>query len=394
MSIRLYANGKPLEQSLSEFVKEACANRPESHGWAHMKSVADTSNEILKINIRAHAAIITEDSTLPDTVMIAAWLHDVPDHKYSDGTVQQCREFLATLGFKKSYIELIMDIVARVSFSAEIKSQRKDWGEKLGSMGSVARNIVSDADKIHAIGNAGLVRCAAYVREKHPGISRKELKRRVTEHAGEKLSLLFHMFIRTVGGEEIAKPLHDEMMESLKDLDSLIFPAQKDDAVREPEGKKIKIQIVDDNAVMPAKAHPTDIGWDLTAIKLYKQMSAQTALYDTGIKVKPPPGYYIEIVGRSSISKTGYIVSNAVGIIDPSYTGNLLIALTRVDAVLAGPLEKSTNKIIAGVDVADLKMPFPRCQMILRRAEYAEIETVDSIEETERGDGGFGSTDR
>lgn len=130
------------------------------------------------------------------------------------------------------------------------------------------------------------------------------------------------------------------------------------------------------NAVVPKRAHATDIGYDLTAINIYKKISDTTVLLETGLAVKPPDGYYIEIVPRSSLSKTGYMLSNSVGIIDPSYRGTLKIALTKVDKV-ADPIT----------------FPFNRFQLILRKAEYFELQEVENLDDTERGDGGFGSTD-
>lgn len=143
--------------------------------------------------------------------------------------------------------------------------------------------------------------------------------------------------------------------------------------------KKMKIQFVrkHDDAVTPTRAHFSDVGLDLTAIKEYKILPNGVVLYDTGIAVSPPPGYYIEIVPRSSMSKTGWMLANSVGTIDPSYTGNLFIALVRV--VLNAPTPE---------------LPFCKCQMVLRKAEYAQMEEVQNLTNTVRGDGGFGSTDK
>ena len=77
----------------------------------------------------------------------------------------------------------------------------------------------------------------------------------------------------------------------------------------------IKYEIEDKRAVIPTKAHTTDIGYDLTAIDVYKKISNKITLFETGIAVSPPTGYYIEIVPRSSISKTGYMLANSIGII-------------------------------------------------------------------------------
>lgn len=129
------------------------------------------------------------------------------------------------------------------------------------------------------------------------------------------------------------------------------------------------------DAVTPTRAHPTDTGYDLTAIDVFKKISDKVTLYETHIAVAPPPGYYIEIVPRSSISKTGYILANNIGIIDESYRGSLKLALMKIDD-----------------SMPDIELPFTKCQFILRKLEQSTIQEVDSLEDTNRGSGGFGST--
>lgn len=129
-------------------------------------------------------------------------------------------------------------------------------------------------------------------------------------------------------------------------------------------------------AVMPTKAFPTDIGYDLTAISVFKRLSDKTTLYETGVAVSPPEGYYTEILPRSSLTKTGYVLSNSVGVIDPTYTGTLKIALTRVDD-----------------SFPELVPPFTRCQLVVRKYETLPLNEVEILSTTERGSGGFGSTD-
>ena len=133
----------------------------------------------------------------------------------------------------------------------------------------------------------------------------------------------------------------------------------------------------DSDAVLPTKAHDSDIGWDLVAIKEHKVINEDIIMYDTGIVAIPPKGFYLEILPRSSISKTGWMLANSVGTIDPDYRGNLYIVLTRV--------VKSMPKI---------ELPFCKCQLVLRKIEKASLVEVskEEIEFTERGSGGFGST--
>jgi dUTP pyrophosphatase len=141
--------------------------------------------------------------------------------------------------------------------------------------------------------------------------------------------------------------------------------------------KKIRFVRRDEEAVFPTKALPGDIGWDLTAIRKHVVLPYGAVLYDTGIAVSPPEGYYVEIVPRSSLSKTGWMLANSVGIVDRQYVGNIYIALTRVNP-----------------DAPPLQTPFCRCQLILRKAEDAVMEEVEDLLDTVRGMGGFGSTDK
>jgi len=131
------------------------------------------------------------------------------------------------------------------------------------------------------------------------------------------------------------------------------------------------------DAVIPTRAHSTDIGYDLTVIDVYKQVSDRITLFETGIAVQPPYGYYTEILPRSSASKTGYVLANSVGVIDPTYRGTLKIAVVKVDDSLP-----------------DLVPPFTKHQLVLRKANIFDMVETKSLTETERGSGGFGSTDK
>ena len=138
----------------------------------------------------------------------------------------------------------------------------------------------------------------------------------------------------------------------------------------------IQIYKQNTNAVLPSRAHSTDIGLDLVAIKVHKVVNPYTIMYDTGIVAIPPTGYYLEITPRSSISKSGWMLANSIGIVDPDYRGNLYIVLTRVVP-----------------NAEEIELPFCKCQLVLRKSEYAPVVELSSLEDfTERGYGGFGST--
>ena len=134
--------------------------------------------------------------------------------------------------------------------------------------------------------------------------------------------------------------------------------------------------------VVPKKAYPSDIGYDLTLVRKVNDINSNTTMYDSGISIIPPIGYYIEIVPRSSLSKFGHIMANSIGIIDPSYRGTLRVVLTKVNS-----------------SVEDISLPCARFQLILRKINEIDTTVVELDNEsnfttsTERGSGGFGSTD-
>ncbi|QJX71820.1 nudix hydrolase domain protein [Faustovirus] len=131
------------------------------------------------------------------------------------------------------------------------------------------------------------------------------------------------------------------------------------------------------DAVIPTKATDGSVGFDLTLLGMHSRCATDdTVIYcHTGLKVKPPPGYYIKIYPRSSISKSGYSVANSVGIVDVDYRGELLVALRqhKADAVITYPCKMA--QLIPELD----------------HSHIVSVE-VDTIDDTARGEGGFGST--
>lgn len=140
----------------------------------------------------------------------------------------------------------------------------------------------------------------------------------------------------------------------------------------------VTFTLTDEKAVVPTKGTSYSVGYDLTAVSIHSKVG-RTTFYNTHVIVEPPSGFYTEIVPRSSLAKTGYTLANSVGIIDPDYRGNLLIALMKVDDSLP-----------------DLQLPFCKCQLILRKYEdFIMTQTnINNLSTTVRADGGFGSTDK
>jgi dUTP pyrophosphatase len=139
---------------------------------------------------------------------------------------------------------------------------------------------------------------------------------------------------------------------------------------------------VDERAILPSKKRASDVGYDLTLIAKVKTFNSRTALYDTGLIIQPPAGYYIEVVPRSSLSKSNYIQGNSIGIIDPNYLDTIKIPLTYLGHV--------DEEQIMPV----LPLPFTGFQFIIRRPYHGLVVecTRQDLAQTSRDTGGFGST--
>ena len=128
---------------------------------------------------------------------------------------------------------------------------------------------------------------------------------------------------------------------------------------------------------LPTRAHREDAGFDLYAPEDFEICCNCIRLIKTKICVEIPTGYVGFIMGRSSLNKEG--IACLTGVIDSGYTGELGITLFN-----------------CGFDWLDNRK-FKKCDRIAQLvvAKLADIDdavAVDSLEDSERGAGGFGST--
>ena len=202
---------------LSDFVRETCAihGRDDSHGHAHMQAVAQQARTIIQ---QDH---IDDTGTLTLDAITAAWLHDIADHKYdSDGSLQA---LLDTFGNKHiwNYPE-IKQVIKYISYSSEnralLAGTPLDYPAILGAYYSQIRDIVSDADKLEALGATGVHRAIEYTTQANPSYSRDQVIADVKKHAQEKLFRLASEFIRNPTARAIAKTKHNEMLAILTSL--------------------------------------------------------------------------------------------------------------------------------------------------------------------------------
>lgn len=127
----------------------------------------------------------------------------------------------------------------------------------------------------------------------------------------------------------------------------------------------------------PTYAHPGDAGADLVSAESLRLEPGQRALVGTGVSIALPDGYVAFVVPRSGLAtRHGITIVNSPGTVDAGYRGEIKVTLLNTDA--SEPYDIAVGDRIAQLIV----MPVPR-------AVFIPVETLpDSV----RGEGGFGST--
>lgn len=148
---------------------------------------------------------------------------------------------------------------------------------------------------------------------------------------------------------------------------------------------EVKIKKLVENAVIPKYAHDTDAGLDLTAVS--KEYKDGVFIYGTGLAIEIPKGYVGLIFPRSSNYKQRLWLTNCVGVIDSGYRGEIKFIFK--DVVV--------NKIQfpGQFDHSGIWQVGDRIgQLIIMPYLSIELVEVDELSDSDRGDGGFGSSGR
>lgn len=144
------------------------------------------------------------------------------------------------------------------------------------------------------------------------------------------------------------------------------------------EKVKVKIHKLNPEAIIPQYAHSSDAGADVCALEETIIEPGQIVIVKTGLQVAIPKGYEIQVRPRSGLSvKTKLRIANAPGTIDPEYRGEIGIIVTNM-----GGTKYTIEK---GMKIA---------QLVISPIPMIVWDEVDTLDETERGTGGFGSTDK
>ena len=141
----------------------------------------------------------------------------------------------------------------------------------------------------------------------------------------------------------------------------------------------MQIRRLDSGVPLPARQHASDAGYDLvTAVDVELGPGAR-ALVPTGIAIAVPAGYAGFVQPRSGLAaKHGISIVNTPGLIDSGYRGEIKVMLVNLD-------RDETFRAARGERIA---------QLVIQRVEDVEWREVASLDDTDRGDGGHGSTGR
>lgn len=166
----------------------------------------------------------------------------------------------------------------------------------------------------------------------------------------------------------------------------------------------IRVKKLDPNAKLPTRGTSKSAGYDLYALEKAEVKPGETVFIHTGLAMEIPEGYFGAIYARSGLAcKHNLRPANCVGVIDEDFRGEICVALVndtesvimshhvlqRLDSgfetVENRPAENTegTYTIAAGERVA---------QIVIQSREDVIFDVSDELDDSDRGEGGFGST--
>ena len=143
---------------------------------------------------------------------------------------------------------------------------------------------------------------------------------------------------------------------------------------------EIKFKKLDPRAVAPVRAHNSDAGFDLVATRITTEINECGQLilvYHTDLALEIPEGYFGLLVPRSSIFKKSLALTNSAGIIDAGYRGEVMAKF------------KTTTDVVPAVYREGDKF----AQLLILPIADATFTEALELSDSDRGDGGYGSTD-
>ncbi|TXT66070.1 MAG: Deoxyuridine 5'-triphosphate nucleotidohydrolase [Promethearchaeota archaeon] len=164
----------------------------------------------------------------------------------------------------------------------------------------------------------------------------------------------------------------------------------------------LKVKKLDKDAKLPFKKFQTDTGYDLVAVsdpEFIEDKDTKTTFieYKTGIAIEIPEGYWAAIFPRSSVSKKTLVLANSVGVIDEQYRGEVRLRFKFVHNTNYTPSRigsvHNRDTIYTSDDNGELYNKGDKIgQLVFFKRYDFDIEEVEELNNTQRGEGGFGST--
>jgi len=148
----------------------------------------------------------------------------------------------------------------------------------------------------------------------------------------------------------------------------------------------IKVKRLSETAKLPEKTNANDTGYDIFVDIVEERPPHNQVIIHTGIAIQPESGYYVEVYPRSSVYRKHMQLANSVAIIDESYTGEIVLIFNKIPTYSQADSSPSLgywSEVRVGEKIA---------QMVVRKRIDADFIEVSYLDNTARGDGGFGST--
>lgn len=171
----------------------------------------------------------------------------------------------------------------------------------------------------------------------------------------------------------------DDYQKEIEEMLGLSFHEMETEINNIAKLRTIKVELTHENAVLPKYAYPSDSGFDLHATEEVIIGPFGRALVPTGLKVSFEEGYEIQVRPKSGLAiKQGLTVLNTPGTVDQGYTGEIQVIVFNTN--------NTTVTIPKGMKVGQGVL----CPVV--QGKSVMIETVEKVEDKDRGNNGFGST--
>jgi dUTP pyrophosphatase len=155
---------------------------------------------------------------------------------------------------------------------------------------------------------------------------------------------------------------------------------QQEDSLNKPhmsdhdETAVLKVVKLSENATLPQRKSDGSAGYDIYSSEKTDIFPKGKGMIKTDIAIQVPKGHYGRVAPRSSLAWKDFVDVGA-GVIDEDYRGEVKVVLYN-----------------HGESLFHVKMGDRIAQLIIEKISYPEVKEVETLEETERGSGGFGST--